>query len=74
MKYPRNGRYELFTYSRKTYCFDDLEYGPDPVLVNAPNEMFQWLRTQSGCRAMDESNTAYYLDEKTYILWKLRYT
>ena len=68
----RNGEYELFTYNCKTYCF--VNFGTVPAIINAPGEMFQWLRTQSGCRAMDESDTFYYLDEKTYMLWKLRYT
>lgn len=74
MNNPRNGRYELFTYSRRTYCFDDPDYGPDPAIVNAPNEMWNWLRSQSGCVPMDDSNIAYYLDPQTYMLWKLRYT
>ena len=71
---PRNGQYELFTHNRKTYCFDDLDFGPNPAVVNAPNEMWDWLRKQSGCFPMDDKNTAYYLTPQTYLLWKLRWT
>jgi hypothetical protein len=71
---PRNNQYELFTHNKKTYSFDDIDFGPDPAIINAPDEMWQWLRTQSGCRPMDDSNTAYYLNPQTYFLWKLRYT
>ena len=69
--YPRNGHYELFTHSRRTYCFDE---GPDPVVVNAPDEMWQWLREQPGCKPLDDTNVAYYLDPKTYLIWKLKWT
>lgn len=70
---PRNGQYELFTYSSKTYCFDDLTFNSEPAVVNAPKEMWSWLRNQPGCRPMDESNTAYYLDPDTYLAWKLKW-
>lgn len=72
--FPRNGQYELFTYMGKTYCFDDLELGSDPAVTNAPEEMWTWLRNQEGCRALgDYGNTAYYLDPRTYLIWKLKY-
>ena len=74
--YPRNGQYELFTYSRKTYCFDDPDFGPNPAIINAPEEMWQWLRSQPGCRPLEDfpnDNAAYYLDPKTYLMWKLKW-
>lgn len=72
--FPRNGRYELFTHNKKTYSFDDNDFGPDPAVINAPQEMWTWLRSQSGCKPMDDTNVAYYLEPKTYIIWKLRWT
>ena len=71
---PRNGQYELFTHNRKTYCFDDLDFTPEPAIINAPEEMWKWLRSQEGCKPLDDSNTAYYLDPKTYLMWKLMWT
>lgn len=71
---PRNGQYELFTHNRKTYCFDDLTFGPDPAIINAPDEMWQWLRTTQGVRPVDDSNVAYYLDRRVYLMWKLKWT
>jgi len=71
---PRNKQYELFTHNRKTYSFDDLTFGPDPAIINAPSEMFDWLRTQPDCRPLDESNTAYYLTPELYLIWKLKWT
>jgi hypothetical protein len=72
--YPRNGRYELFTYSRKTYSFDDPTFGANPAIVDAPGEMWIWLRNQEGCRPLDDTNVAYYLEPKIYIVWKLKWT
>lgn len=72
--FPRNGRYELFTHNKKTYSFDDNDFGPDPAIINAPQEMWTWLRSQSGCKPMDDTNVAFYLEPKTYIIWKLRWT
>lgn len=73
--YPRRAdSYELFTYGRKTYSFDDPGCGPDPAIVDAPDEMWEWLRSQPGCRPLYETdNTAFYLNTQTYILWKLRW-
>ena len=71
---PRNGRYELFTHSKKTYSFDDPDFGPDPAIINAPQEMWVWLRTQSGVSPLDDTNVAYYLEPKTYLIWKLKWT
>ena len=68
---PRNGRYELFTYGGKTHCFDDL----DIDVVKAKPEMFEWLRNQDPelCHSMDETNVAFYLDPKLYLIWKLKW-
>jgi len=68
---PRNGRYELFTHNNKTYCFDDLSVGPGPIIVDAPDEMWAWLRQVDGVSAHDETNVAYYLAPEIYLLWKL---
>jgi hypothetical protein len=70
---PRNGQYELFTFNRKTYCFDDLDLDT-PAVSDASPEMFEWLRKQSGCRPMDHTDIAYYLTPQTYLLWKLKWT
>jgi hypothetical protein len=71
---PRNGQYELFTHNGKTYSFDDRDIDM-PAVVNAPSEMFEWLRSQPGCLSLDNfDNTAFYLTPKTYLLWKLRWT
>jgi len=70
---PRNGQYELFTHNGKTYSFDDPDLGT-PALVNPPPAMFEWLRSQSGCRTFDRcSHTAFYLTPQTYLLWKLKW-
>lgn len=71
---PRNGQYELFTHNRKTYCFDDADFQTEPAVVNAPEEMWLWLRNQIGCRPLDDTNVAYYLNPKTYLIWKLKWT
>lgn len=70
-KLPRNNQYELFTTKNRTYCFDDL----DIAHITPSDEMFQWLRAQPKelCRPMDETNVAYYLQPKLYLMWKLRY-
>lgn len=70
---PRKGQYELFTHNGKTYCFDDLTFDGNPAIINAPEEMWAWLRSQSECRSMDKTNTAYYLTPKCYLMWKLKY-
>lgn len=70
----RNGQYELFTHNNKTYCFDDPDFGASPAIINAPEEMWNWLRRQKGCKPMDFSNVAYYLDPKLYLIWKLKFT
>jgi hypothetical protein len=69
---PRNGRYELFTHGLKTHCFDDLSLD-NPV--KARPEMFEWLRAQDSelCKPMDDTNVAFYLDPKIYVLWKLKW-
>lgn len=68
---PRNGQYELFSYGMKTHCFDDL----DLEAVKSTPEMFEWLRSQDPalCRPMDDTNVAFYLDPKIYLLWKLKW-
>lgn len=68
---PRNGQYELFTYGGKTHCFDDLELDA----VKSKPEMFQWLREQDPalCRPMDDTNVAFYLQPKMYLMWKLKW-
>lgn len=68
---PRKGRYELFTYGGKTHCFDDL----DLDAVKARPEMFAWLRTQDPtlCSPLDDTDVAYYLDPKLYLIWKLKW-
>jgi hypothetical protein len=68
---PRKGQYELFTHNRKTYCFDDITFDGMPAIVNAPDEMWAWLRSQSDCKPMDDSNVAYYLTPRLYLIWKL---
>lgn len=68
---PRRGQYEIFTHRLNTYCFDDLDYGCEPVVINAPEQMWKWLRMQPGCIPLDHTNTAYYLDPETYLMWKL---
>jgi hypothetical protein len=70
---PRKGQYELFTHNRKTYCFDDMTLGSEPAIINAPDEMWVWLRSQSECRPLDETNVAYYLSPKLYLMWKLKW-
>lgn len=71
---PRNGQYELFTHNGKTYCFDDADFGSDPALISAPDAMWSWLRNQSGVRALDDTNVAYYLTPQAYLIWKLKWT
>ena len=66
----RNGQYELFTHNRKTYCFDE---SSNPIIVNAPEEMWSWLRSTEGVRPLDETNVAYYLTPEIYLIWKLRW-
>lgn len=68
---PRKGRYELFTHGLKTHCFDDLELEAVP----ARPEMFAWLREQdpNECRPMDDTDVAYYLTPKMYMMWKLKW-
>jgi len=70
---PRNNEYELFTHNRKTYSFFDTSVDL-PAIVNAPDEMWQWLRSTEGVRSMDNSNTYYYLTPATYLMWKLKYS
>lgn len=67
--YPRNGEYELFTFNGVTHCFDD----PGSDSVPARPEMFAWLRNQSGAQPMDDTDVAYYLEPRTYLLWRLRW-
>lgn len=68
---PRNGRYELFSTGGRTHCFDDLEL---PAIKSTP-EMFDWLRKQDPvlCKPMDDTNVAFYLDPKIYLMWKLKW-
>jgi hypothetical protein len=68
---PRKGQYELFSHGMKTHCFDDL----DLEAVKSTPEMFEWLRSQDPelCRPMDDTNVAFYLDPKLYLLWKLKW-
>ncbi len=71
---PRNGQYELFTHNNKTYCFDDGSFdSANPVLINAPQAMWHWLRSMPGVTAMDHTNVAYYLTPQAYLLWKLKW-
>lgn len=72
---PRNGEYELFVYDGKTFVFDDLDINM-PAVDNTPPEMLEWLRSQSGCRAMkyQSCDCAFYLTPETYLLWKLKWT
>ena len=46
----------------------------NPALASTP-EMFEWLRSQDPalCRPMDDTNVAFYLDPKLYLLWKLKW-
>lgn len=70
---PRRGEYAIFTVQGRTRCFDDVTV-VNPVMVNAPAEMFAWLRRQPGCRCHSEtSDIAFYLTPQTYLLWKLRW-
>ncbi len=71
---PRKGQYELFTNNRKTYCFDDTTFDSKPAIINAPDEMWAWLRSQRECIPLDETNVAYYLSPKLYLIWKLKWT
>jgi hypothetical protein len=71
---PRKVQYELFTHNRKTYCFDDHTLDGNPAIVSAPEEMWNWLRSYPHlCRAMDDTNVAYYLTPEFYLLWKLKW-
>ena len=72
---PRNGRYELFTHSFKTHCFDDLSL----EAIKTPPGMFEWIRSQdpslwSPMAGDPDSNTALYLEPELYFLWKLKWT
>jgi hypothetical protein len=70
---PRGGEYEIFTVQGRTSCFDDTTL-ENPAIVDAPVEMFAWLRRQPGCRSYNEtSDIAFYLTPQTYLLWKLRW-
>ena len=68
---PRKGQYELFTYQGKTHCFDD----PSFEGIEAPKEMFKWLRSQpiEVCRPMDHTDVAFYLTPQMYLMWKLKW-
>lgn len=70
----KNNEYELFTHNRKTYSFYDSTFKSGLAIVNAPDEMWQWLRSTEGVRPMDDSNTAYFLTPATYLIWKLKYS
>lgn len=71
---PRNGQYELFTFQSKTYCFDD-PFFDGPAVSNPPEEMWDWLRSfPDQCRPLDDTNVAYYLTPKLYLMWKLKWT
>lgn len=43
MTYPRNGRYELFSFQNKIYCFDDYSLGE----IKASEEIYNWIRKQN---------------------------
>jgi hypothetical protein len=66
---PRRGQYELFTFNGVTQCYDD----PGSDSVPARPEMFEWLRNQSGVQPMDDTDMVYYLEPRTYLLWRLRW-
>lgn len=72
---PRNGQYEIFSCVGVTYCFDDLEFEP----IGTPEGMFEWIRAQDPeqwkpVKIMPDSNTAFYLTPKLYMMWKLKWT
>lgn len=71
--YPRNGRYELFTYNNIIHCFDDLSFKP----IKASDEIYLWIKNQDknlweeplNCRR----NVAIYLQPKLYTMFKLKW-
>jgi hypothetical protein len=72
---PRNGRYEIFSTSGRTYCFDDPSW---TNWIPSDPEMFAWIRSHdpelwSPMTQDPHSNVALYLDPKLYIVWKLRW-
>jgi hypothetical protein len=71
---PRNGQYEIFTYSGWTHCFDDTELDS----IKTPPGMFEWIRSQDpklwhGMSHYPDENAAFYLEPKLYLLWKLKW-
>jgi len=74
---PRNGQYEIFSNAGRTYCFDD----PGFVWMYTPEGMFEWIREQDPALWTDmtqlhgwrDDNSAFYLQPKLYLLWKLRW-
>ena len=68
---PRNDQYELFSCHGNTFCFDDMSF----THIQTPPGMFEWLRSQPRdlCQPMDDTNIAFYLQPKLYLLWKLKY-
>lgn len=74
MIYPRNGRYELFSFQNKIYCFDD----PSLDNIRASDELYDWIRNQDKnlwepMKRNPESNVALYLKPELYLLFKLRW-
>lgn len=74
MTYPRNNRYEIFTFNNKIYCFDDPSFDQIP----ASNEIYAWIRKQNKdlWEPMGDdpkSNVALYLKPKLYTMFKLKW-
>lgn len=70
---PRGGEYELFTYAGRTSCYDD-----GNITIDTPAGMFEWIRAQDtaewrGLKLSPDTNIAFYLTPKLYLLWKLRW-
>lgn len=71
--FPRNGQYELFIYKNKVHCFDD----PDWTATDESEDLHTWVRNQpSGWYNMEKPHdrTAYYLDPKLYLMFKLKFS
>jgi hypothetical protein len=73
--YPRNNRYEIFSYRGNTMCMDDPNFG----IIKTPDGMFDWIRSQDPKDWRDienlasNPNAAFYLTPELYVFWKLRW-